>query len=156
MVIAIDASELVGAPQIAGVKVMPRGATMGRAINQGGASAGGLIGAAGGAFASGKAAKAGAADKAETPEFKGQALLAVTEADVALVRLKQGALSAKPSEIIAQAPREQVTGASLSSGLVPKLSISFADSSTWSMDVPRVVKKQGDTNRIVDLLDGRT
>lgn len=151
---AIDASELLGAPQVAGVKVMPRGATMGRAINQGGASVGGLIGAGGGALASGKAAKAGAAARAETPEFRGQALLAVTDDDVALVKLKQGALSAKPTEIIARAPREQVTGASLANGLVPKLSISFADGSAWSMDVPRVIKKQGDTNRIVELLGG--
>jgi hypothetical protein len=45
----IDASALLGAAQIAGVKVMPRGATMGRAINQGGMSVGGLVGAAGGA-----------------------------------------------------------------------------------------------------------
>lgn len=43
---AIDASEPLGAPQIAGVKVMARGATMGRALNQGGMAAGGLIGAA--------------------------------------------------------------------------------------------------------------
>lgn len=151
---ASDASELLGAPQIAGVKVMPRGATMGRAVNQGGASVGGLIGAAGGALASGKSAKAGAAARADTPEFKGQALLALTDADVALVKLKQGAMSAKPVEVIARAPRDQVTEASLASGLVPKLSISFADGSAWSMDVPRVVKKQGDTNRIVELLGG--
>ena len=38
--------------------------------------------------------------------------------------------------------------------LVPKLTISFADGSAWAMDVPRVVKKQGDTNRIVELLGG--
>jgi hypothetical protein len=150
----IDASELLGATQIAGVKVMPRGATMARAVNQGGLSVGGVIGAAGGALASGKAAKAGRADRAETPEFKGAALLALTDADVALVKLKQGALSAKPTEVIARAPREQVTDASLANGLVPKLSISFADGSAWSMDVPRVVKKQGDTNRIVELLGG--
>jgi F0F1-type ATP synthase membrane subunit c/vacuolar-type H+-ATPase subunit K len=149
---AIDASELLGAPQIAGVKVMPRGAMMARAVNQGGMSVGGVIGAAGGALGSGKAAKAGVADRAETPEFKGQALLTLTDVDVALVKLKQGALSAKPTEVIARAPREQVTGVTLASGLVPKLSISFADGSAWSMDVPRVIKKQGDTNRIVELL----
>jgi hypothetical protein len=151
---AIDASELLGARQVAGVRVMARGATMGRALNQGGVAVGGLIGAAGGALASGKAAKAGAAGRAETPDFKGAALLALTDDEVALVKLKQGAVSAKPSEVIARAPREQVTDATLANGLVPKLSISFADGSTWSMDVPRVVKKQGDTNRIVELLGG--
>jgi hypothetical protein len=151
---AIDASELLGAPQIAGVKVMARGATMGRALNQGGVSAGGLIGAAGGALAGGKAAKGGAAARADTPEFKGQALLVLTDTEVALVKLKQGAISAKPTEVIARAPRDQVSDATVSSGLVPKLSISFSDGSAWSMDVPRVVKKQGDTNRIVELLSG--
>lgn len=151
---AIDASELLGAPQVAGVKVMARGATMGRAINQGGVAVGGLIGAAGGALAGGKAAKAGAAGRADTPEFKGQALLALTDTEVALVKLKQGAISAKPTEVIARAPRDEVTEAIVSGGLVPKLSISFVDGSSWSMDVPRVVKKQGDTNRIVELLGG--
>lgn len=151
---AIDASELIGAPQIAGVKVMSRGATMGRAVNQGGLAVGGLIGAAGGALASGKTAKKGAADRAETPEFKGQALLALTDDEVVLVKLKQGAMSAKPTEVLARAPRDQVTTAELAGGLVPKLSIAFADGSAWSMDVPRVVKKQGDTNRIVELLGG--
>jgi hypothetical protein len=151
---AIDASELLGAPQIAGVKVMARGATMGRALNQGGVAVGGLIGAAGGALASGKAAKAGAAGRADTPEFKGQALLALTDVEVALVKLKQGAISAKPTEVIARAPRDEVAEAVVAGGLVPKLTISFVDGSTWSMDVPRVVKKQGDTNRIVELLGG--
>jgi hypothetical protein len=151
---AIDASELLGAPQIAGVKVMARGATMGRALNQGGVAVGGLIGAAGGALAGGKAAKAGAAGRADTPEFKGQALLALTDAEVALVKLKQGAISAKPTEVIARAPRDEVAEAIVAGGLVPKLTISFVDGSTWSMDVPRVVKKQGDTNRIVELLGG--
>jgi hypothetical protein len=127
---------------------------MGRALNQGGVGAGGLVGAAGGALAGGKAAKAGAAARAETPEFKGQALLALTDAEVALVRLKQGAISAKPSEVIARAPRNQVTGATLANGLVPKLSITFADGSAWSMDIPRVIKKQGDTDRVVELLGG--
>ncbi len=151
---AIDASELLGAPQIAGVKVMARGATMGRAMNQGGVAVGGLIGAAGGALAGGKAAKSGKDARAETPEFKGQALLALTDDEIALVKLKQGAISAKPTEVIARAPRDQVAGTELSSGLVPKLSISFSDGSAWAMDVPRVVKKQGDTNRIVELLGG--
>jgi hypothetical protein len=149
---AIDASELLGAPQIAGVKVMARGAMMGRAFNQGGVAVGGLVGAAGGALASGKASKKGAAGRSETPEFKGQALLALTDSEVALVKLKQGAISAKPAEVIARAPRGDVTEASLDNGLVPKLSISFSDGSAWAMDVPRVVKKQGDTNRIVELL----
>ncbi|HEY1522335.1 MAG TPA: hypothetical protein VGF70_04920 [Solirubrobacteraceae bacterium] len=127
---------------------------MARAFNQGGIAVGGLIGAGGGALASGKAAKRGVADRAETPKFRGQALLALTDTDVALVSLKQGAISAKPTEVIAQVARDQVTQARLANGLVPKLTISFADGSGWAMDVPRVVKKQGDTNRIVELLGG--
>ena len=63
------------------------------------------------------------------------------------------AVSAKPAEAIARAPREDVSDTTLSSGLVPKLSISFSDG-TWSMDIPRVVKKQGDTNCLVEFLRG--
>jgi hypothetical protein len=47
-----------------------------------------------------------------------------------------------------------VAEAKLSDGMVPKLSITFADGSTWSMDVPRAIKKQGNTKRIVQLLGG--
>lgn len=151
---AIDASGLLGARQIAGVNVLPRGGTMARAWRQGGVVGGGLIGAGAGELASGKAAKKGAAAAAETPVFKGQALLALTDADVALVKLKAGLMGSKPNEIIARVPREEVTEATLADGMVPKLSITFADGSSWSMDVPRVVKKQGDTKRIVELLSG--
>jgi hypothetical protein len=38
---------------------------------------------------------------------------------------------------------------------VPKLSITFTDGSSWTMDVPRVFKKQGDTKLIVALLQDR-
>lgn len=119
-----------------------------------GAMGGGLLGAAGGELASGKAAKSGSAASAETPVFKGKALLALTEADVALVTLKSGSLTSKAGEVIARMPRDQVAQAKLADGMVPKLSITFADGSAWSMDVPRVIKKQGDTKRIVELLGG--
>ena len=151
---ASDASALLGAPQIAGVNVMPRGDTMARAWRQGGMTAGGVIGAGGAELAGGKARKDGRSARGDTPEFKGSALLALTDADVALVRVKMGMVSSKPSEIIARVPRDQVTQATLSDGMVPKLTITFADDSTWSMDVPRVFKKQGDTKRIIQLLTG--
>jgi len=115
---------------------------------------GGVLGAAGAELAGGKAAKSGSAAGAETPAFKGKALLALTEADVALVTLKSGSLTSKAGEVIARMPRDQVAEAKLADGMVPKLTISFADGSTWSMDVPRVIKKQGDTKRIVQLLGG--
>ncbi|HWD86103.1 MAG TPA: hypothetical protein VG321_10150 [Solirubrobacteraceae bacterium] len=152
---AIDASALLGAPQIAGVNVYPRGATWAKAWRQGGLVAGGVVGAGAGEYASGKAAKRGAAGGAETPAFKGQAVLALTDADVALVKVKAGFVSSKPSEVLVQVPRNTVTAASLDDGMVPKLSITFTDGSTWTMDVPRVLKKQGDTKRIVELLQGR-
>jgi hypothetical protein len=64
------------------------------------------------------------------------------------------AVSAKPAQAIARAPREDVSDTTLSSGLVPKLSISFSDGSTWSMDIPLVGQEQGDSNRLVELLRG--
>ena len=126
---------------------------MARAWRQGGL-AGGVVGIAGANVASGRAAKAGAAATAETPEFKGMALLALTDTDVALVKIKSGIVSSKASEVIAQVPRDQVTEASLNDGMVPKLSITFADGAVWTMDVPRVFKKQGDTLKIVRMLGG--
>lgn len=152
---AIDCSALLGATQIAGVNVLPRGATWAKAWRQGGL-AGGLVGIGAGEYASGKAAKKGKAEGAETPAFKGQAALVLTDDDVALVKLKSGLVSMKPSEVLVRVPRSTVTGANLDDGMVPKLSITFMDSSTWTMDVPRVIKKQGDTKLIVELLQGRS
>lgn len=151
---AADASEILGAPQIAAVNVMTRGATMARAWRQGGIVGGGVVGAAAGELASGQAANRGATADAETPTFKGKALLALTDTEVALVKLKSGSLTSKAGEVIARMPREQVNQAALADGMVPKLSITFSDGSIWSMDVPRVIKKQGDTKRIVELLGG--
>jgi hypothetical protein len=42
--------------------------------------------------------------------------LALTDTEIALVKLKQGAISAKPTEVIARAPREQITDATLATG----------------------------------------
>jgi hypothetical protein len=131
-------------------------------LDAGGAGGGGLaVGgalAAGAALAGGRAAKGGATGRAQTPEFRGKALLALTHADVALVTLKVGwtgkeAWTGKAGEVIARMPRDEVTEARFAGGIVPKLSISFADGSAWSMDVPRVFKKQRDTRRIVELLN---
>jgi hypothetical protein len=123
---AIDASDLLGAQQIAGVTVYPRGATW--------------------------AAEPGAGG--DRPKFKGQALLVLTGDEVALVRVKAGVLSSRPSEVLVRVPRSTVREVNLDDGVVPKLSLSFSDESTWTMDIPRALKKQGDTKRIVELLQG--
>ena len=151
---AADASDILGARQIASVNVMPRGDTWSNAWRQGGMGVGGIVGAGVGELASGEAAKRGTTAEAETPKFGGKALLALTDEEVALVTLRSGSLTSKAGDVIARLPRNQVTQAALADGMVPKLSITFADGSAWSMDVPRVFKRRGDTKRIVELLGG--
>jgi hypothetical protein len=102
---AADASELLGSAQLAGVYVLPRGRTMARAWSQGGRVAGG-VGAAGAELAGGKAAKQGAAERADTP-LTGKALLAVTEAEVAIVTLKSGGLTTGVGEVVSRVIRSR-------------------------------------------------
>ena len=86
---ALDATQILGSQQIAGVKVNPRG--MGKSVGSFyGGMYGGAIGAAVGAARSMKAAeqKAHYAQTSDTPKFGRLAYLMVTPDEVAVVQLK--------------------------------------------------------------------
>jgi hypothetical protein len=144
-VMALDASELLGSPQLAGAKVNPRG-TGKRRMAGGAGLGGGLVGAALGAAASMRAEKqqATTAAASETPDFSGIAYVAVTANDLALIKLVSKVVTVQLGEIIARVPRATVASAEVGGGVSPSLTIAFHDGGSWLLEVPRPFKKSAE------------
>jgi hypothetical protein len=147
---AHDASEILGATQLAGVKVNPFGFGKKTAGKFGGAGAGGGVG---GAVSAGitnamgmkaqKQAKQAAAES-QTPQFGILAWLAVTERELALVELKrEGGVGLHLERVIERLPRSDVASAELGRGVLfaPPLTVGFTNGSTWRLEVPITSKK---------------
>jgi hypothetical protein len=154
---AHDASEILGSPRLAGVKVNPRGMGSNVMANNAGMYAG-LIGAVITAPAAIKARKKAAEAKVEStaPKFGRLAYLAVTTGEVALVELKtKRAVSLVLNDVLARMPRAEVASAELGGGhtmLSPPLTITFKSGDSWLLEVPRPNKKQAE--ELVGVLAG--
>jgi hypothetical protein len=128
---AIDASGVLGSPQLAGVKVNPAGYAWRMARNQGGGVAVGIV--------LGDQPHSG---RPETPHFGRLAFLAVTEQELALVKLKaRKVVMLKAADVIARIPRSQLRTAELGPGYVAPLAITFATGGTWRLEVPPPSKR---------------
>jgi hypothetical protein len=141
---ALDASSMLGSPQLAGVKVNPRGAGKSKAANFSGVYAG-VVGAGISAAAGMRAEQEQQQTAAwsEMPKFGRLAYLAVTEGEVALIDANAGSLTVRLGEIIARIPRSEVVSAELDGGGIysPPLTITFASGDSWQLEVPRPSKK---------------
>jgi hypothetical protein len=130
---AWDASAALGAPQVAGSVVNPRG--LGRKMT--GMALGGLVGSA----------VAGMGNKnkqpGNMPNIGKVGFLAVSGNDVALVKTKSGLWKMKlTDELLARRSRSEIVSSELKGGMmVATLSINFTDGDVWSFDVPRARKK---------------
>jgi hypothetical protein len=85
----------------------------------------------------------------ETPKFDRVAYLAVTEDELALIKLK-GLVTFTLDEVIARVPRSDVASAELGSGIASSLTITFGDRDSWQLEVPRPSKKNAQA--VVDAL----
>lgn len=153
---ANDAGEVLGSPQLAGVKVNPRGMAKSKSMGMSGMYAG-VIGAAAGAAAGMRAEKKQRRMAAEsvTPKFGRLAYLAVTASEVALVEMKlKGMVGLELRDVIVRVPRSEVASAELGGGglFSPPLTITFTNGSTWQLEVPRPNKKQA--KEVVETLGG--
>jgi hypothetical protein len=126
---ALDASQVLGSTQLAGVKVNPRG----MAKRVGGAVAGQLP----------ARIVYGPSDQttSESPRFGRLAYLAVTDDELALIRLKSGLVTVKLDEVIVRIPRSDVASAELGSGVASPLTITFGNGDSWRLEVPPPNKK---------------
>jgi hypothetical protein len=138
---ALDASQLLGSPQLAGSKVNPRGTNKATMSKVGGA--GGLGGAVAGAVA-GKhvGAERAQAAASETPAFEVIGWLALTASELALVSIdRKGGLSL--DQVIGRVPRADVRSVELGKAapMVSKpLIITFTDGNQWVVEVPALAK----------------
>jgi hypothetical protein len=146
MMAALDASQLLGSQQIAGVKVNPRG----RAKKVGGAAAGGAVGVLAGKL--GGRIALGATDNSshQTPQFGRLGYLAVTAEEVALLKTKSGLVSVTPSEVLVRVPRSEVASVDYGTGIVPPLHIEFSSGERWALEIPTPNRK--DAQAVVDAL----
>jgi hypothetical protein len=110
---ARDASQALGAQQLAGAVVMPKGhAWQHLRVHTG------LAGAVAGEAIAAAARKHAQAHPSQTPDFPRSAFLAVADREVALLRLGSGGIkNGRPSEVLARVPRSQVAMARVSAGL---------------------------------------
>jgi len=133
--VAHDASQLLGARQLAGTTVNPRGYGWKEGAARAGA-AGATIGHA--------AAKRAGENDSETPEFPRIAFLAVTDREIALIKIGSGGLNGKLDEVLARIPREDVTSAKVSRGVLrTNLTISFASGGgNWEFEVSPLIRQK--------------
>ena len=136
---AADASQALGAPEVAGTFVNPKGMAKKMTASVAGGVVGGAIGSAGASAATG-GAYAGAAD---VPEFGRVAYVAVSAGEIVLVKTKSGMMKMKiTEEVLARAPRTEIASVELDAGrLLSHLRIGFADGMQWEFDVPKANQK---------------
>jgi hypothetical protein len=139
-VLAFDASTLIGSPQLAGVKVNPRGMSKRVAGNIGGRLPARVVYGSEGPTTS------------ESPNFGRLAYLAVTHSELALIKLKSGLVTSKLDEVIVRIPRSDVSTVELGNGWVTPLTITFSNGDTWQLEVPPPNKKHAQA--VVHALDG--
>jgi hypothetical protein len=136
---ADDASAALGAPQVAGTLVNPKGMTKKVTASVAGGEIAGVAGNLAASMASGPA-YAGAPD---VPSFGRVAYVAASDSEIALVKTKSGAFKMKVTdEVLARVPRSDVASCELDQGrLLSKLEIVFANGVTWEFDIPKQAKK---------------
>jgi hypothetical protein len=136
---ADDASGALGAPEIAGTFVNPKGMTKKVTASVAGGQIAGVAGNLAASVATGPA-YAGAPD---VPNFGRVAYVAASADEIAIVTTKSGMLKMKISdEVLARVPRSEIASAELDEGrLLSRLTIAFGNGVTWEFDVPKANKK---------------
>jgi hypothetical protein len=144
---AADASKALGAREIAGTLVNPKGLMKKSVARVAGREIAGLAGS----VAAGLAARdAGVPD---VPDFGRVGYLAVSDTDVALVKTKYGWKMRPGEEVLARASRSDLASADLVEGkMVSHLQLHFTNGKVWEFDIPRTDKKTA--RAVVAALDG--
>jgi len=134
---ASDASQALGATELAGALVNPKG--MAKKMT---ASAAGLV--AGDAYEG----------SADVPRFGRVGYLAATSDEIALVKTKSGAMKMKiTDEVLARFSKSQILATDFDEGrMLSHLKITFRDGTIWEFDVPKASKK--DARSLVGVLEG--
>jgi hypothetical protein len=124
----------LGASEVAGVMVNPRGFT--KKMSAG--AMGGVVGAVAATAVASRQSKA-----SQVPSFGRVGYVAASEGEVALIKTKSGALKMHVTdEALARVPREELEAVEMHDGkLVSVLTLRFTNGVVWEFDVPRTSKK---------------
>jgi hypothetical protein len=134
---AKDASEALGAQELAGCFVSPKGLTKKMTA----ATAGGIVGGIAGRAAGNKFFGSEGA-----PSFGGIGYVAVTATELAIVKGKVGALKPRMGDtVVARVPRDQITSVLLDGKmLTAALKIGFVGGGQWEFEVPKMHRKDAE------------
>jgi hypothetical protein len=126
----------LGAPEIAGTLVNPKGYAKKAVARVTGREVAGLVGSVAAGLAAGKE---GAPD---LPDFGRVGYVAVSEAEVAVLKTKTGWKMTPTEEVLARASRSELASVEWDEGrMVSHLKLSFSNGHLWEFDVPRTDKK---------------
>jgi hypothetical protein len=147
---ADDASDVLGAQELAGTFVNPKVMTKKMTASVTGLVTGGMVGT----FAANMARGGAYSGAPEVPSFGRVGYLAVTDSELALVKTKTGAFKMKiGEEVLARVPRSEIASTDLDEGrLLSHLKIEFSNGVVWEFDIPKQAKKS--TQALVHALDG--
>jgi hypothetical protein len=133
---AADGSVALGAPELAGTLVNPKGYTKKAVAREAGGEVAGFVGSSAATLLS------RGPRVTDVPDFGRVGYLAVSAADVALIKTKFGWKMTPTDTTLARAPRSQLSAAELDEGrMVSHLKLRFADGQLWEFDIPRSDKK---------------
>ena len=136
---ANDASQALGAPEVAGTLVSPRGLTKKMSMGTAGSQVGGLVGSLAASALTSKTAKA----TPDMPSFGRSGYLAASETELILTKTSQ--LGWKPhtkGDALVRVPRGEVQSVDFEKGKVlSQLKLTFADGNTWQFEIPRANRK---------------
>ena len=131
-------SKALGAPEIAGTLVNPKGYAKKAVARVAGREAAGFVGS----VAAGLAARDRAEGAPDLPDFGRVGYVAVSRADVALLKTKYGWKMTPTEDVLARASRSELASVELDEGkMVSHLRLTFANGRVWEFDVPRSDKK---------------
>ncbi|HEX3977415.1 MAG TPA: hypothetical protein VHW96_14200 [Solirubrobacteraceae bacterium] len=136
---ANDASQALGASEVAGTLVSPRGLTKKMTMMTAGGQVGGLVGSLAATAMAGKAAKA----TPEMPSFGRSGYLAASDTELVLTKTSQLGWKPHPKgDALVRVPRGDVQSVELEQGKVlSHLKLTFADGLVWEFEIPRANRK---------------
>jgi hypothetical protein len=142
-------SNALGAPEIAGTLVNPKGYAKKAVARVAGREVAGLVGSVAAGLAVGDAGR-GAPD---LPDFGRVGYVAVSESEVAVLKTKTGWKMTPTEEVIARASRSELASVDFDEGkMVSHLQLHFVNGQVWHFDVPRSDKKTA--KAVVAALEG--
>ena len=136
---ANDASQALGAPEVAGTLVSPRGLTKKMSIGTAGAQVGGIVGSLAATAMAGRTGKA----TPDMPSFGRSGYLAASDTELILTKTSQLGFKPHPKgDALVRVPRTDVQSVDFSRGKVlSHLKLTFADGLAWEFEIPLANRK---------------